>query len=182
MNKKIVKQAIKSLFSFRFFVGLFKLISYYGVNCIVNRHEIKMGTGCKIHPTVIFRQPHLITLGNDCSINHNNIFQAGKKDGRIIIGNNLLTAANCMFIAYNHGYESTDIPIMYQECNDAAIIIEDDVWMGYGVIVLPGVHIGKGAIIGAGSVVTKDIPPYSIAVGVPAKVINNRKYENKINS
>lgn len=53
-------------------------------------------------------------------------------------------------------------------------IIDDDVWIGRNAIILPVVHIGKGTIIGAGAVVTKDIPPYSVAVGVPAKVIRNR--------
>lgn len=56
------------------------------------------------------------------------------------------------------------------------MIIEDDVWLGYGVIVLPGVRIGRGSVIGAGSVVAKDIPPYSIAVGNPIVIIKQREY------
>jgi acetyltransferase-like isoleucine patch superfamily enzyme len=55
------------------------------------------------------------------------------------------------------------------------VVIEDDVWLGYNVIVLPGVTIGKGSVIGAGSVVSKDIPPYSIAIGNPARVIKKRE-------
>ncbi|MCX7595635.1 MAG: acyltransferase, partial [Fischerella sp.] len=54
------------------------------------------------------------------------------------------------------------------------IIIEDDCWLGHGVTVLDGVTIGKGSVIGAGAVVTKDIPPYSVAVGIPAKVVKSR--------
>nr|WP_143033346.1 DapH/DapD/GlmU-related protein [Prevotellamassilia timonensis] len=54
------------------------------------------------------------------------------------------------------------------------VIIEDDCWIGFNVIILPGVTIGKGSIIGAGAVVTKSIPPYSVAGGVPAKVIKSR--------
>lgn len=55
-----------------------------------------------------------------------------------------------------------------------AIVIEDDVWIGESAIIMSGVHIGRGAVIGAGAVVTKDIPPYAVAVGVPAKVIKYR--------
>ena len=115
-----------------------------------------------------------LSIGDNCSINHNNIFQAGKKHATILLGNNVLTAANCMFVAYSHGWDDKEKPIMYNDCYDASIIIEDDVWIGHGVTVLAGVHIGKGAIIGAGSVVNKDIPEYSIAAGCPAKVIKRR--------
>ena len=58
---------------------------------------------------------------------------------------------------------------------EGKIKIEDDVWIGSNVIILPNINIGKGSIIGAGSVVTKNIPEYSVAVGVPARVIKNRK-------
>jgi len=131
----------------------------------------------KIHPTVMIRQPWNVTIGNHCSINHNNIFQAGYKYGKITLGDHVLTAANCMFIAYSHAYDSLDEPIKEQGYYDAPIVIEDDVWLGHGVTVMAGVKIGKGSIIGAGAVVNKDIPPYSIAAGVPAKVIKSRLKE-----
>lgn len=63
---------------------------------------------------------------------------------------------------------------MYQDCFDGDIIIEDDVWLGHSVTVCAGVTIGRGSVIGAGAVVTRDVPPYSIAVGAPAKVIKSR--------
>jgi len=74
----------------------------------------------------------------------------------------------------NHIYKDPKTPIRLQEIRAIGIIIEDDVWLGVGSTVLDGVTIGKGSVIGAGAVVTKDIPPYSIAVGVPAKVIKKR--------
>ena len=70
--------------------------------------------------------------------------------------------------------------------NDQPVVVEDDVWIGAGVIVLKGVTIGSGSIVAAGAVVTKSIPPFSIAAGVPAKVIRQRftedelKHHNKI--
>ena len=79
-------------------------------------------------------------------------------------------------IASNHG-TSLDDDIQRQgwEQTKTGITVEDDVWIGANSVILPGVHINKGAIIGAGSVVTKDIPPYAIAVGNPAKVIKYRQ-------
>ena len=79
-------------------------------------------------------------------------------------------------IASNHGTSlGDDIQRQGWEQNKTGITVEDDVWIGANSVILPGVHINKGAIIGAGSVVTKDIPPYAIAVGNPAKVIKYRQ-------
>ena len=93
----------------------------------------------------------------------------------ITLGDNVLTAANVMFIAYSHNFEDINTPIMYQDCYDASIVVEDDVWIGHGATIMPGVHVGRGAVIGAGAVVKRDIPPYSIAVGIPARIIKYRK-------
>lgn len=170
-----IKEFLISFLNLSFFKGFIRLMGYYWVNCIASRRHVKVGRGSNIHPTVIFRQPERISIGSNCSINHNNVFQAGKSLATITLGNNVLTAANVMFIAYSHNYDDVDIPIMYQDCYDASIVVGDDVWIGHGVTIMPGVHIGKGAVIGAGAVVKNDIPPYSIAVGVPARVVKSRK-------
>lgn len=169
-----IKAFLLSIVNLSLFISLFKMFAFYWANCVVGKNKAKIGKGSNIQATVIFRQPELIEIGENCSINHNNIFQAGKKNARIVLGDNVLTAANCMFIAYTHGWDDPEEPIMYQDCYDASIIVEDDVWLGYGVTVTAGVRIGRGSIIGAGAVVNKDIPPYSIAVGIPAKVIKSR--------
>jgi len=169
-----MKEFIYSIFNLSLFKGFIRLSGYYWVNCIASRRIAKIGKGSNIHPTVILRQPERITIGQNCSINHNNIFQAGKRIATITLGNNVLTAANVMFIAYRHGYDNLNEPIMYQDCYDASIVVGDDVWIGHGATILPGVNIGRGCIIGAGAIVNKDLPDYSIAVGVPAKVIKSR--------
>ena len=169
-----IKEMLISIVTLNVFVGFAKRFAYIWVNTIISRKKVKIGKGSNVHPTCIFRQPELIEIGENCSINHNNIFQAGKKKGRIILGNNVLTAADCMYVAYSHNWEDSNTPIMYQDCFDGDVIIEDDVWLGHAVTVCAGVTIGKGSVIGAGSVVNKDIPPYSIAAGVPAKVIKKR--------
>ena len=93
---------------------------------------------------------------------------------KIQIGRNVEIAPNCAFYSYNHGIEA-GVPISKQPIiTKGGITIEDDVWIGFGVIVLDGVKIGKGAVIGAGSVVTSNIPENTIAAGAPAKVIKSR--------
>lgn len=123
------KAALWSVVTLRFFIDLFRLLEYYTVNCIVGRQQAVIGKDCKIHPTVMLRQPERIRIGNHCSINHNNVFQAGKRTGTITLGNNVLTAANVMFVAYTHSFDTPDVPIMDQDCYDAPIVVEDDVWI-----------------------------------------------------
>lgn len=94
--------------------------------------------------------------------------------GNIRIGANCLIAAQSGIFANNHNFADLDLPIKEQGVTCKGIEIEDDCWLGSGVKVLDGVTIGKGSVIGAGAVVTKDIPSLSIAVGVPARVIKKR--------
>ena len=92
----------------------------------------------------------------------------------ISIGSNTLIGAYSYIISANHDFKSRDIPIRDQGFTGAPIVIEDDVWIGTHVVVLPGVTIGEGAIIAAHSLVNKNIPPYEIWGGIPAKFIKKR--------
>jgi galactoside O-acetyltransferase len=94
--------------------------------------------------------------------------------GNIKIGKRCMIAAHSGIYANNHNFTDPTLPIKYQGVTCKGIVIEDDCWLGHGVTVLDGVTIGKGSVIGAGAVVNKDIPPFSVAVGVPARVIRNR--------
>lgn len=94
--------------------------------------------------------------------------------GKIEIGKDCLIASHSAIYAHNHKFSDPHKKIAEQGFSIKGIIIGDDCWLGSGVKVLDGVTIGKGCVIGAGAVVTKDIPPYSVAVGVPAKVISQR--------
>lgn len=94
--------------------------------------------------------------------------------GNVKIGKRCMIAAHSGIYANNHKFKDPTIPIASQGVTRKGIIIEDDCWLGHGVTVLDGVTIGQGSVIGAGAVVNKDIPPFSIAVGVPARVIKSR--------
>jgi acetyltransferase-like isoleucine patch superfamily enzyme len=94
----------------------------------------------------------------------------------ITIGKDCMIAQRCSFMPYQHGSADYTRPMREQPLvSRGDIVIEDDVWIGVQACVMDGVKIGRGSIIGAGAVVTSDIPAYSIAVGVPARVIRSRK-------
>ncbi|MDJ0736602.1 MAG: acyltransferase [Nostocaceae cyanobacterium] len=102
--------------------------------------------------------------------------------GDITIGKKCMIAAHTGIIANNHIFSDLLVPIKDQGVTRKGITIEDDCWLGHGVTVLDGITIGKGSVIGAGAVVTKDIPPYSVAVGIPARVIKSRIAKELVNS
>ncbi len=100
----------------------------------------------------------------------------------IRIGSYVQIAPNCAFYPYDHGMAPDELMSKQPLQTRGGIVIEDDAWLGVGVIVLDGVTIGNGAVIGAGSVVTSDIPASAIAVGVPARVVKMRDdIEEKVN-
>lgn len=93
--------------------------------------------------------------------------------GGVTIGNNVSIAHGSSLISFNHTWGNTELPIKYNPIKEGAIIIEDDVWIGCGVRIMPGITIGKRSIVGAGSVVTKDVPANTIVGGMPAEFIKS---------
>lgn len=96
--------------------------------------------------------------------------------GKVIIGNDVMMGPDVLILIRNHEFSRTDIPMNRQGATpEKTVVIADDVWIGARAIILPGVHIGTGAIIGAGSVVTKDVPAYAVVGGNPSRIIKMRK-------
>ena len=92
------------------------------------------------------------------------------------IGSDVMMGPDCVIYTRNHRFDRLDIPMREQGYGPVEPVeIGDDCWIGGRVTILPGVHIGNGAVIAAGAVVTKDVPPYAVVGGVPAKIIYNRK-------
>ncbi len=99
-----------------------------------------------------------------------------KIHGKVIIGKDVMMGPECIIYTSNHAFDRTDIPMNQQgRTKEKPVIIGNDVWIGGRVIILPGVNIGNGAIIGAGSVVTKDVPDFAIVAGNPATVKKYRQ-------
>jgi len=113
-----------------------------------------------------------IKFGQDCTLNYFSMVVSGP--GGVKIGNGVRIGPQTLLLGANHIFEAGDIPIWEQGMSSKGIVIEDDVWIGGNVTVLDGVDIGKGSVVGAGAVVTESVPPYVVAVGVPAKVIRER--------
>lgn len=95
--------------------------------------------------------------------------------GGVTIQRDVLIGPNVQIISYAHRFNNSSLPIKEQGIDKKPVIIEQGCWIGAGAIILAGVTIGEHSVIGAGAVVNKNIPPFSVAVGVPAKIIKNRK-------
>jgi len=95
-------------------------------------------------------------------------------NGNVSIGDNVLIAAHTSINTVSHHFERCDIPINDQGIYCDPVSIEDDAWIGMNAVILQGVTIGQGAIVGAGAVVTRDVPPWSIVMGVPARIVSQR--------
>lgn len=140
-----------------------------------NSHSsVELGNRVQLYSDIIIESGDggMLTIGDEVHIQPRCFFMA--YTGSITIGQRVEIAPNCAFYPYNHGTQLGKL-IRTQPCvTKGGISIGDDAWLGYGVVVLDGATVGKGAIIGAGSVVTNDIPDNAIACGVPAKVIKIR--------
>jgi acetyltransferase-like isoleucine patch superfamily enzyme len=113
-----------------------------------------------------------LRIGNNVGINHYCFIGVR---GNITIGDHVIFGPRVNIFSENHIFNGLDIPIKNQGVEKKDTIIGNDVWIGASVSIMPGVKIGNGCVIAAGSVVTKDVPDFSVVAGVPAEVIKNRK-------
>lgn len=138
---------------------------------ICGKHIFKScGKNVNIERMAFFGRGNDIVIGDNSGIGINCTIPPNT-----VIGKNVMMGPNCYFFAHNHRFDRLDIPMIEQGFYPSkSFVIEDDVWLGRGVMVLPGRTISKGSIIGAGCVLTKDFPPYSIVGGNPGKIIRSR--------
>lgn len=126
------------------------------------------GTNVNIEKGALFE--YHISLGDNSGIG----IRAQIED-YVTIGKNVMMGPDCMIFTRNHEFGDKTCPMCTQGFSEICpVTIEDDVWIGARVIILPGVHVGKGSILGAGAVVTKNVEPYSIVGGNPAKLLKKR--------
>jgi len=154
---------------------------------LANEYSCRFGSDCFISPKAIFfpdtfsmgdrgyvaggaivRNTDLV-MGDDCTVNANAVIC-----GKVTMGNGVRIATYASIYGFNHGFQSIEVPIFLQPHTSLGIEIGDDVWIGANAVILDGVTIGPHSIIAAGAVVTKNVPPYSIVGGNPAKLIRSR--------
>lgn len=132
----------------------------------------QLGNNVHIDFKTYFRYPKKISIGSDVSVNRGCQFFAGYYSGaEIIIKNNIALGPNVIFYAAGHDVEKVGLDDV-----GATITVESNSWIGGNSVILQGVTVGEGAVVAAGSVVSKDVPPYSVVGGVPAKVIKKREF------
>lgn len=152
-------------------VGLSKRGVVFGKRCTVGRFA-------SIRPTnvLVNEAGEGLRLGDNSNIGPYSWIGCS---GYIEIGSNVMMGPRVSLLAENHNFASTELPMKDQGVTRGAIVIEDDCWLGANCSVLSNVRIGRGAVIATGAVVTKDVPPFSVVAGVPAKVIKTREQDNK---
>lgn len=154
-------------------IGDDTIIDSLSLNGVRLGDAVNIGKGVVIRCTGVLRNLGAgLIIGNGTNINDYAFLGAS---GGIIIGSNVLTGVGICFHSENHIFNRIDVPISEQGVNRKGIVVEDDCWIGSRCIILDGVKIGKGSVIAAGSVVTKDIPEYSVVAGIPAKVLRDRR-------
>lgn len=112
-----------------------------------------------------------IRIGSHCSVNPHCVIDGA---GGVTIGNDVRIASHTVIVASQHLFDDPTRRIREQGVSCKGIVIEDDVWIGAGSCILDGVKVGRGAVVGAGAVVTRDVPPYAVVAGVPARVMKRR--------
>ncbi|MDT7835865.1 acyltransferase [Aquabacterium sp. OR-4] len=144
----------------------------------LSKNGVKLGRNVNVGPNTIIQASGVLSnLGTGCSIGDNSGiggFSFVGCGGGVTIGSNVIMGQYVSFHSENHVIDRTDVPIRVQGVTRKGIVVEDDCWVGAKTTFLDGSHIGRGCVIAAGSVVRGDIPAYSIAAGVPAKVIRSR--------
>lgn len=152
---------------------------HYGVGYIPSHHirrffyrlsGVKIGKGSTIHMEARFYDPRNIEIGKDSIVGEKVVLDGRAK---LLIGDHVDIATEVMIYNAAHNVQSEEF-----EAVKKPVIIEDYVFIGPRAIILPGVRIGKGGVVGAGAVVTRDVLPFTIVGGVPAKVIKEREIKN----
>jgi acetyltransferase-like isoleucine patch superfamily enzyme len=140
-------------------------------------------TGIRIDSGVFIGRNSILSCKNGDIVLEANVnigFNSEVFSGNIVtIGHDTLVAAYCYFIGGDHDAGSIDTAVLHQGSTARGIRVGPNAWFGAGVKTLDGVTIGEQCVVGAGAVVTKDLPPYSVSVGIPARVVRDRRHEKR---
>ncbi len=148
---------------------------------VVNLARLELGTGAVVQSGCLLHCGGLdwsdgrgrIRLGDRAYVGHDSILYGA---GNLDIGNDVLIGPGVILTSQGHGFEIPGLTIREHPLLLAEVAIGDDVWIGAGAIVLPGVTVGKGAVVAAGAVVSRDVAPYQVVGGLPARPMRERPH------
>lgn len=138
---------------------------------LIDRLVQSCGKNVSIHQDVWLFGIIGLSIGNNVSIHPMSYIDA---TGGIVIGDDVSIAHGVTIMSTSHTFSETSMPIKDQPVHQNRTVIEDDVWIGAKATIVSGIVVGKGSIVGAGAVVTHDVPPGSVVAGVPARVVSRR--------
>ena len=164
---------LSSILDPRAYVHLLRLVHYYNYAHVTPRRRATIGPGAAIAPNVSLRNGERIEIGARANIGEGCSLWAGDASGRIVIGEDALFGPQVIVTASDYRYDP-GTPVMRQPRTERDVVIGRDVWLGARTIVLADVTVGDGCVVAAGSVVTRSLPPGSVAAGIPARVIKMR--------
>lgn len=171
-KKEHVLEVIRYGFSFSGFKALFERYAWYVHDHIAPKAQMKKSRNIRIHPTASLRCGHNIQLGENSHINQYCCIWASNK-AKITLGDNLLMGPGAKIFSSNHGNDRNSL-MNEQPWTEEDVTVGNDVWIGANTVILPGVKIGDGVIVAAGAVVTRNVEPYAVVGGIPARLIRKR--------
>ncbi len=183
-GRLFVGRGVKIAFPRHLHVGYNVLLSD-GVNInAFSQKGCRLGDNVRIRENVWMLSTSVLTdpgvglsLGDNVYVGPFSVLGAG---GGLTIHNDVTIGAHVDILAEDHNFGDTDLPINQQGVVRRGIVIEEDCWIGNRATILDGVRIGRGSVIGAAAVVTRDIPEFSVAVGSPARVLRDRRYRGPL--
>jgi acetyltransferase-like isoleucine patch superfamily enzyme len=149
-----------------------RLLHYYDYSHVSQRRAATIGRDVALAPNVSFRNGARVRVGDGAHVGERCLLWAGERAG-ITLGETALLGPEVMITVANYR-TLPGVPVVDQSRDEADVVVGAGAWLGARVVVLPGVTVGEGAVVGAGSVVTRDVPPMAVAVGVPARVVRHR--------
>lgn len=174
MHKKSpIRRALAMLLSPRAWKQLLMVLNFLAYDSY-EQGAITKGPNVRLAPTVSVRNGARISIGEGAEIGQGCNLWAGDTEGRIDIGAHALLAPNVFVTASNYRFDDESGPVMHAGSNERDVRIGSDTWIGTGVVIVAGAHIGNGAIVAAGSVVTGAVPENSVVAGVPARIVRKR--------
>jgi acetyltransferase-like isoleucine patch superfamily enzyme len=153
--------------------ALAELVRSQALEHTIPRRGLRVGARSWIADTVSIIDPQNVEVGSRVSVGPHARLWASP-NARLVIADDVLIGPNVIIVTANHGFAQRDVRVGDQPQIEQDVLIGRDAWIGANAVILPGIRIGEGAVVAAGSVVNRDVEPYAVVGGVPARPIGER--------